>query len=491
MENLKITQLLKSFTPEEFKKLGKFIGSPFHNESPMIIKLYSLFKNEYPDFSKPDFTRENIFTCLYPGEQYDDHKMRDRFSEFVKLTERFIVYNNISEDKYMYRQELLEYFKKRNLCAFFEKEITDLLRQSDNEILKDEKYFKKRFELKELHWDYMLSRYVPGSTDILDELVSVSEDIENFFLIKTLKGYLSIMNGQGRVNYDHIPAFFEYIMKYLDQEIHKHKDVKLIYILYKFFELYRENSNSNVYFELKKFVNENERFIDKKSLEVLYAELINYCQNRIEKGEAGFGWESLSLVKHMLKLDLLFESDNTIHMQNYSAIVSSALRLNEIQWAEEFINEYSAYLLPEVREGTKLYCMSLLYYVQSKQIPEKKNELLNESLDCLSMVQCNDFLDKLAVNNHLLVLYYELKYIDQLISLIDSYRHYLASNKLIPEEQKTRYHYFVNFLARVITLYGSSRKTNSFKLQEDIKSAPVCENRKWLLAKIDEILDTS
>jgi hypothetical protein len=487
MENLKITQLLRSLSSDEFKKLGKFINSPFHNESKLMITFYKLFKKQYPHFSGAHFTREKIFAVLYPDEKYSDHKMRDRLSEFVRLLERFIVFNSISEDAYGFRMRVVDYCKRKNINSLFEKEISELLKETNKEELKDEFFYKKQYEIKESYWDYRLSRHLAGSADILDDLASEVADIINFFLIKILKAYLSIINGQENINYDYRFTFFEEIMKYLDSEINSYKNVKLVYILYYFFKLFKEDVDISVYYELKKLVEENEQFVDNKYLGVLYVELINYCKYKEEEGDQKFGKEGFELMKHMLKLGLLFESDNTLHIENYTAIAASALRLNELVWAEKFINEYANYLLSEYRENTYMYNMSVLYFVKAKNNPEKKKELLNKSLEYLSGVQCNDFQDKTRVNNHLLVIYYEMEYIEEALSLIDSYRHYLAANTLMLDYQKSRYSQFINFLGRIINLREGSKRINVSKLTEDIKSAPLCENRKWLLLKIDEI----
>ena len=486
MENLKITQILKSLSAEEFRKLGKFVNSPFINESPLMIKLYDLFRQLYPKFEGLN-KREIIFDKLYPGEKYDEHRLRDRFSEFVKITEKFLVFNSVLQDKHSFDLHLLSSLKKNNANNIFEKELLELLKDAENYGIKDEIYFKNQYELKELLWDYQLSHHTAGSTEILEGLSSEISDIINFFIIKIFKSYLSIINGQENINYDYRFALFEDLLKYMEKEILNYKNVKIIYILYHFFQLYHSKTGDDKYFELKDMVIENENSIDKKYLGILYVELINYCKWREEQQSPEFGKESLELIKYMLKQGLLFESDNTLHAHNYSSIAASALRLNDITWAEDFINEYKKYILPERRENSYLYNMSILNFVKSKNNAERKKQYLDESLKFLSMVKCRDFYDKTMVNNHLLVIYYELGYIDQSISLIDSYRHFLSSNSLIPEDQKCRYNNFIKFLSRIINLHSYNSRTNREKLINDIKSVQDCENRKWLLSKINEI----
>ena len=53
MVKSKVLQLLKTLTPQEFKKYGLFIGSPYFNKENVQIKIYELLKKHYPAFDSP------------------------------------------------------------------------------------------------------------------------------------------------------------------------------------------------------------------------------------------------------------------------------------------------------------------------------------------------------------------------------------------------------------------------------------------------------
>ena len=69
MKNTKLIQLLGTFTTAEMNELGKFVRSPFHNESPKMIKLYDALKKYHPDFENKKFTKENIFSMIYSSRR--------------------------------------------------------------------------------------------------------------------------------------------------------------------------------------------------------------------------------------------------------------------------------------------------------------------------------------------------------------------------------------------------------------------------------------
>ena len=85
MEDSKLIQLVKTFSKTEFNDFGKFVKSPFFNESQKLILLYELLKENYPVFNSGLFNNRKIFELLYPEEKKYVSKSTESLD--LKITE--------------------------------------------------------------------------------------------------------------------------------------------------------------------------------------------------------------------------------------------------------------------------------------------------------------------------------------------------------------------------------------------------------------------
>jgi len=110
-------------------------------------------------------------------------------------------------------------------------------------------------------------------------------------------------------------------------------------------------------------------------------------------------------------------------------------------------------------------------------------------LQTLVKVSVNDFYYHLRVKNHLLKIYYEQGDLESTLGVIDSFRHFLSTNKLIPDYIRIRFVNFVNFFSRLVNSRLSKDSSNISIIKRDILNVKPSqlENGTWLLERIDEI----
>ena len=85
----------------------------------------------------------------------------------------------------------------------------------------------------------------------------------------------------------------------------------------------------------------------------------------------------------------------------------------------------------------------------------------------------------------LLKTYYELKEVNALDSLIDSFRIYLHRNKLISRDVRQQYMNVLRFV-RKLPLEKTYDKESVQKLKGQIESCKALAAKQWLLEKVDE-----
>src|SRR5438477_4983444 len=154
MENTKLVQILKTFTKCEFEEFGKFVYSPFFNNSEQIIKLYNYIKKYYPAFDANLLTKENIYKEIYGNNEYKDKKVRDLLSRTLKLAEDFLAYSDIKDDTFLIKRKSLKQIAIRNLEKHFEKKANEIETQL-GKILKNDEYILNSYLIAESKRDYL------------------------------------------------------------------------------------------------------------------------------------------------------------------------------------------------------------------------------------------------------------------------------------------------------------------------------------------------
>ena len=83
--------------------------------------------------------------------------------------------------------------------------------------------------------------------------------------------------------------------------------------------------------------------------------------------------------------------------------------------------------MPEYRENMKNYSYARLYFEKGQ---------FDEALNFLSKVKYDNFALKYDIRVLMLRIYYELHYTEEALSLIDTFRHFIAENKSLSQQKK-------------------------------------------------------
>jgi hypothetical protein len=84
---------------------------------------------------------------------------------------------------------------------------------------------------------------------------------------------------------------------------------------------------------------------------------------------------------------------------------------------------------------------------------------------------------------HLQILY-ELGYEDTLASSLESFRHFLSNDKLIPEEKKAPLLNFHKYLNKIISLNIKKSRSEMDLIRNSISKDNLLINKEWLLEKV-------
>ena len=66
MQKTKLLELLQALDKDEFRRLYKFVKSPWFNSNKGVVQLYEYLRPHYPNFDSPKLDKKQIFKKLFP-----------------------------------------------------------------------------------------------------------------------------------------------------------------------------------------------------------------------------------------------------------------------------------------------------------------------------------------------------------------------------------------------------------------------------------------
>lgn len=483
-----LIRLLSSFSPKEINEFDKFIRSPFFNNQSTLIRLYSELKKYYPAFEHSDFTKEKIFAAVNPGSDFDDIKFRKYYSNLCKLAEEYLICieNNSSPERKMYN--LLEQYDKRSLNEFYDKTINELYNNSKKKNFISKEFFLNNHLIEESQLIHFVRN---NNLHLIPPELKSSHNyvILHLLMITTVYRNILLVNKKSFKDSE-IFDYLDEFLKYFDFESFYGKFDSLDEELKTFVELCRydillsqDSFNKANLEKMKMLVLKLSDSLNNNLFYTFVSHLNIYYLINIEKGDTEYDYEEL-FENYKFMIDKgIYESDNVkfINYSEYRTILAIALKIKKFDWAENFIKEYGSGFKSAHREDYINYSYAFLNYEMKKY---------EESLKYLSLVKLDQILLKLDVNILNAMIYYELNYYDSALSTADSFRRFLKENDVLSLEVKNSHLNFINSYKAIVKF----RESNSgifelTKLKEEIENFIIVRRKKWLLEKIDDLVN--
>ncbi len=484
MRNSTLFEILKTFSSKEFKQLCDFISSPLFNKNENVIKLFYYIRKFYPYFTSEKLEKRTAFENIYGKKKYNDGYMRINIYRLQKLAEDFLMRRNLSKNEIINRISFAEEILNRKLFKILEREIKGTEKLMEKVQFRDESFFEAKYRFEYLKFIYS-ERYTPDTSKYRKLYTDAgifpdhSKPFVIHFLINMLREYRFILNEQlmFRLNYDF--EFLNEILAYLNKS-RLYEEIPLMKIHYLELMLLKDREDK-YYHELKNTLFDE---IDNLTWDTKTASLgilASYCSYKILTMPYKFRKEKFKLNKLELMHRLYSITEGGCFDDNiFMDIFQNAIAIKELRWAENFINEYYTLLDSEHK--------SILYYYGYAELYYNKGEF-EKALGSLSRISRLPSLDyKLYIKELTIRIYYELNLPLELFNAIDSFKHFVSSNKLIANERKER---FLNFARHTGTLMRLRTKNDIEGLrlfETKLNKLPGFSAKKWVLDKINDLI---
>ena len=350
MHKSNLIELLKIFSPKEFKELGEFVKSPFFNKNDNVINLYNYIKKYYPDLESDNLAKEKVYQNLSGKKDYNDGFMRTVIFNLNKLAEDYLGYSSQEEiDKQFL---LLDKLLHRNSEKLFEKKYRQISDEVEKTAVKDSFYYYKLYKLSVAKVAYNSSnRAFLNVKDFIDsEEIDSLEYLMNYYFLTSIPEYRFYYNQAHVVNLNLEFNFLEHIISYLNQS-KKYESVPLLNLHFNELMLVKEDEEK--YFYALKEITKSDEF-DKYSYFIKYnctGILVNFALRHYFQGKDKFLMERFELHNFILEKKL-YTKNYGMYFDDmlFKNIATLGLQLNKVEWVEKFINDYADKLDPETRE---------------------------------------------------------------------------------------------------------------------------------------------
>lgn len=480
MHNSKLTQVLASFSDKEIKDFEKYLLYQ-SDESSNAFKLFKIYRNTYPDFSNKTLSKQNVFQTLFGKDEYKDVKVREQMSALLKLSEGFLIQQELQKVEFYNQLALLKQYRKRNIANLFQQQEKAVQGMVDNDGFLNIETFKRSYLLA----DEKNNFFEQQQKITHDESISLkNESFDNYYYSAKLRVLCEILNREKILNSTHEKPIEDDVLNIIRKHKKLYFDTPAIHCYFEIFNLLKTDNDPSQFTQTLNTLNSYQKSFTDSELKSMYAYLSNYCIQQVNKGISAFTPILFDMQKLLLQNKILLENGVLSHI-SYRNIVAIAIKLKEYVWAEKFIEDYKSSITNQHQENAYNLSKSNLLYAKGD---------FQETVFLLNQVEFTDVYYACTAKYTLLKAYHALKEIETLDYFVSSFQLYLKRNKEISVNFKKSSENFLKLFKKLLLIEKQLDYKEKEKLEKKIKnlvaavqSEKALANKSWLMEQINKV----
>lgn len=477
----KLIHVLAGFSRKEMTRFKEFCYSPYFNKHEQVQRLVGYLSDIYPKFDEKRCNRQFLYGKLFDREDFDQGKLALVFTYTQKCLEQFLAQEQYQNDEASQKIFLLKSLIQYEEFFTFEKILKKLEKEHLSKSVRNANYY---------HHTYLLAKNADDYYNLIDRrrvdnsLEEKQENLNFFFILEKLKDACETKVRQNILKVNYQDRMTELVLREIEEQEANYEAYPAITFYFQLYKMLDKQEDTSAYFQALGSLENRTHLFPRKELIHIYIYFMNYCISRINKGDSKFLNEVFKLYKAQLTQELLYENGQ-LSEWDYKNIVTTAIRLHELDWVYEFIETYKERLKPEARENAYQYNLAAYHYA---------NGSLAEVLNLLTRVEYSDLRYNLSAKALLLRTYYDLNEFEPLLALTESFRQYLMRNKLMSDNRRTGFNNLFKVTRKLSALRNKVGFTGKEKLYKDlekidheINETKLLYNRDWLIEKWEDL----
>ena len=486
MHTSKAIQVISSLDQTEIKELGDFINSPYFNTNSNITKLFGLIRKQHPDPEQEKIEKEVLFSKLFPGKPYNEQIMKNLSSQLLQLTLEFLGINKYRNKNINDKElDILSELNAKRLDNIFGSKLKKIEKDLLDTTHMIHPLFFHLHKLETIKTQFLLSR--DRQKYAADNVMKTGDYLIYFFITELTRIAIDLNANMTSFNIKHEKDLvkevldkldFRHILKYLNDNNYQYSDMIGVYY-YRLAAMLESNTEN--FDNFKNSILENAHKFSIYELASLLDSLHNIAIQLVNDGLESGVWNEFEVVKLKIKYNTLaLRTGGIISQLTFRNIVFTTVRLNQISWSEEFIENNIGLVNKDSRESIYNHARGIIAYVKKDY---------DSALKFLSSVDLENPFYASDVKTHIAIIYFEQGHYDSCINVLDSFRHIITSREDFSAIFKEVNLHFINALTGLIKAKSFPEKEGALrKIKVKLEAQKMVNHKNWLLKKTAEML---
>ena len=461
MYNSNLIQLFKNLDRNDRRQLRKFVRSPFFNSREDVIALFDYIDKNLDTGGAPKMAKEKAFSYIYKKQPFDVDLFYYPMSNLTQLILKYLAINELENDTPQYNHFLNKALRHRGADKIYDKTLSDAKKHIEKQPLRNSQYHFQNYRIRSEEFEarHRLKR----SGDF--ELQEMTNDFHFFTIAEILRLAYGLAAHQSIAKKEYYQPLLVSVLKIAEQ----HLEIPAVAAHFYAFKAQSGEDTEGVYFQKLKYeIIRNASIFTETELHDLLTIAINFCIRRQNTGELAYVKETLLLYQWGFNNKILLDN-GVMSPYNYKNAQLLAIKIEDFDWAEKFLNDFKPFLPEKERENIYNYNLAIFHF--------RKNNY-KTAMMLLQQVNLKETLFNLDARRLLARIYFDVKEMTALESHIESSKVYLHRQKDIGY-QKEMYSNFFKFLEKVLKLNNSHEEKQ--KLHDEISETKLVAEKDWLL----------
>lgn len=495
MEKTLLYEAYSTLTVAERREFGKFVRSPFFNQKPALVALCDYLsgcceRGEVPDSvgawaaiaSPPGPLSEkgegetgrasrssSPFSEKGPGGEAkpgNEAKLRLANSNLLALLERYWMYQEKFADADRAKIRLAGAYRKRKLGKHFDITLREARQARERQPWRTADYYHdlNLLEWEQYQWDSSSKR-----SESLN-LQATSDLMDKAFIARKLRLACLALSHQAVFKTEYQLGLLDAVLKYLEtSDLEETPTVGLYFHCYHFLAAPTAEQHFD---RFKAMLFTHADTFPEDELRTLYLLAINFGIKKINEQQGIWLRNTLDLYQHALARQLLLENGH-ISRFAFNNIAGIALRLGELDWTEQFVQQHQPFLEKQHRRSTAAFNLARVAYA--------RRDYGAALLQLQNVVDRETGINLLAKTLQLKI-YYETNEWEVLESHLASMKTYIRRHARIAY-QRDNYLRILLFTRQLMQL-DRSRPEAAARLHERIAAEPSLTEKEWLMEQV-------
>jgi len=478
MKERKILAALSALNIYEINSFGKYIRSPYFNVNKQIVTYFEILDKLIKEEKSLDISNEFIWKAVFSDESYNNQKLLKLNSDMVKLLEDFIAQKEFDGMLSLKSNLKIAGANKRNMEKLYNGILGEIERLEKLEMNQSADFYLIKYQIEKNIFSLKTENEKKNEKfEIVAELNinKISDNLDYFYISEKLRHYCNLLSWKKMYQLDIEMKNMDNIL--LLAQMEPYASIPPVSLYYKMYRTYVESDNVNNYFELRELIKKNIHLFPVDEQRDIYSTAISYCINKVNKGDLDFQKETFLIYKETIDNNIVLQ-DKIITQTAFRNIVFFALRVEEYEWAENFINDFAQCVDEKYRDNAVEFSLARLEFY-------RKN--YGKVLEHLYKVSYEDVWYNINAKTLQIASYYELDEYDALESLLQAFKMYIRREKSLSIERKQHYIHLIKFTNALMKI-NPKEQLKVVKLKDEIQSTHGVVSKPWLLEKVEQMI---